>query len=180
MLNILPSTKKAQIKKEQLYSKIKAGTILIIIFFIFADAIMITSRLLLAQWMQNLESSVTEVIIADDERIEIEQNLDALTKSVSSINKIQSNYKEPVDPVVVILDAIPENTAIQSLTIFFDTNSVVGIGTTYDRDSMFTLQDHLNSVSSLNNVSFKVLNFSLKQNIPFEFSANIDYEKIID
>lgn len=174
MLNILPPKKKAILRKmyvmQQLVFLVNIG----IIASSISVVMILASNWGLERWLTTATALVKTDIITSEEKTVLRDLVINLNRLLDQGQPLLVATNDPVADLLAISEQTPSEISLHTISINYPEQEVLLTGTANTRDDLIAYQQTLNDLDQLNGIHLPLSDITLKEKIPFNFSASYE------
>ena len=174
LLNLNAPQKKQKLKLNLLFIKIFD-----IVFLLFSTMIICILLLYIASIGLNNEHGVVSARVADIKSKAVGQETELLHQETRELNGLlqrieaeQNSHINWVEKINQINQIIPGGIQVDQINLLGDSKSFLLKGRAGNRDDLFSFEDTIKNAEEFDNINFPIPNITLKENIPFQFTAS--------
>lgn len=174
LLNLLPPTKKKDLRLIQLYTVIKNLIIIVLIFTIVATTILLIIKIVLQNYFNEI---VAQTTLTTKTLSVFNKDIKTFNKNLSIVEDIQKNFIPWTNFLVNFTRLVPDNVSIYNLNInkVDDTTYKIFIyGFAKNRDGLLAFKNNLENSNDLKEISVPLENLLTKEDIKFNIKATIN------
>lgn len=174
-LNLVSPEQKKYLHYEFIYLSLRGVITMILIFTIIVSAMFISARLMLEDHYASLLAQTT---LVNQRSFGIDNEITQINESLKNISEIQRGFVKWSNLVIDFTRAVPSGVSISSLSLDKNLQSLSLNGTATTRDNFLKFQENLKKLTYLNEVNNPIINLLLRENLDFQFTAQINLNKL--
>jgi|GEM_PF-1767255 hypothetical protein len=172
-LNLLTSDQKESLRTHLLVITVRNALLMLFVEFAVLGSLMLVGRIILERnFSDTVEQTAGIARTFSGNNQEIRDINDELLK----IRRIHDEFVPAGDIYAMLVADIPSNVSLNSLEIDFIGKSVHLLGVARSRDDLNKLREALIGNRAIQNLQSPLSNLFVKNDIPFEFSADLKAE----
>lgn len=174
MLNLLPKTRKQQLRRRYIAQQLRFLTGVAVIASSIAVVMLFVSDWLLQNWLEDITVTTTADIISVEERTELKSIVDDLVELSAQAQPLLATPTYPLHDLTNLLQPTPEDIQLHSLDVDYVEHSVQLNGTAANRAAIVTYQQTLSAIPGIRTVRIPLDDLTLKTDIPFTVQATYE------
>jgi len=173
-LNLLPAEQKKYIEVMFNYKYLRIITFLILTFAVIAAGVVLSSRLLL---QDNLNDLLTSSLAITQKNTNLDQQITQLNAELKNISTIQNDFVKWSTVTASILATIPLNIELNYFNIEKQSGRFDLNGRARERTDYLKLSENLSQLTYLEKLNSPLTNLLLRQNVDFQLNGHINLNK---
>ncbi|MDO8668785.1 MAG: PilN domain-containing protein [Candidatus Buchananbacteria bacterium] len=175
IINLLSPNQKRELKIKRVYVAIKELVILILLFTLIIAIMLLISKYILDNSLAKLIERNAYVI---SENRDIVNRINMLNDKISTVSKIQTDFKRWSDFLVTLTNLTPDNISYNSIKIKYDDTSLELTGVAKTRNDLTKLKNSLTDSNIFETVNLPLKDLLSKENNNFTITAKMIPAKI--
>ena len=172
-LNILPPTKKEELRLNNLYMATKNLIILILILTILAAIALLFTKMTLQNYFNNI---VEQTTLTTKYTKVFSKDIRDLNRDLKAVEKIQNDHTYWTKFFIKFSPLVPDDIGIYSINI--NQNKILITGQARTREQLLQFKDNLEKSDLLDEVTIPLENLLKKENIDFDIKTTINLETL--
>lgn len=173
ILNLIPPTKKQELRLAQVFKTVKNLIILILFLTIFAAIILLITKIALEN---NFNKVVEESTLTTKYANIFNKDVKEFNQYLSAVDKIQKDHISWPQFLINFTKLIPQNINIYSININDD--KILITGQAKNRDDLLLFKNNLENSDLFAGVTIPLEDLLKKDNVDFNLKADIKLDKL--